>query len=133
GHATRAASSPREDVVIAHLRAEFGHVSAERLVSGAGLKNLYGAVVALDVADAPQRNAAEITTAALDGTCPIARTAVDLFCAMLGEMGGTDALIFRARGCVYIAGCIAPRISVLLARWEFRARFERKGRLRNYL
>jgi glucokinase len=133
GHATMAASSPREDAVIDHLRAEFGHVSAERLVSGPGLENLYRAVVALDGADAPQRNAAEITTAALDGTCPIARTAVELFCAMLGAIAGNAALMFGARGGVYIAGGIAPRLTGFLARSEFRARFERKGRLRNYL
>src|SRR5262245_15153812 len=38
GHTTMAASSPREDAVIDHLRQEFGHVSAERVVSGTGLE-----------------------------------------------------------------------------------------------
>jgi glucokinase len=133
GHATMAANSPREDAVIDHLRAEFGHVSAERLVSGPGLENLYRAVVALDGADVPQRNAAEITTAALDGTCPIARTALELFCAMLGTIAGNAALMFGARGGVYIAGGIAPRLTDFMAQSEFRARFERKGRFRTYL
>jgi glucokinase len=102
-------------------------------VSGPGLENLYRAVVALDGADAPPRNAAGITTAALDGTCPIARTALELFCAMLGTIAGNAALMFGARGGVYIAGGIAPRLTGFLARSEFRARFERKGRFRTYL
>jgi glucokinase len=133
GHATMAATSPREDAVIDHLRRELGHVSAERVVSGLGLENLYRAVVALDGVDAPERNAAEITKAALDGDCPVARTALELFCAMLGTIAGNAALMFGARGGVFIAGGIAPRLTDFMARSEFRARFESKGRFRTYL
>jgi len=133
GHATMAATSPREDAIIDYLRRQFGHVSAERLVSGAGLENLYRAVVAIEGIDAPTRDAAEITKAALDGVCPIARMALELFCAMLGTIAGNVALMFGARGGVYIAGGIAPRITDFVARSEFRARFEHKGRFRTYL
>lgn len=133
GHATMAATSHREDAVIDYLRRQFGHVSAERVVSGAGLENLYRAVVAIDGIDAPKRDAAEITKAALDDACPIARMALDLFCAMLGTVAGNVALMFGARGGVYIAGGIAPRITDFMARSEFRSRFEHKGRFRSYL
>jgi glucokinase len=133
GHATMAATSDREDAIIEYLRRQFGHVSAERVVSGEGLENLYRAVVALDGIGAPKRNAAEITKAALNGNCPIARTALDLFCAMLGTIAGNVALMFSARGGVYIAGGIAPRLTEFMARSEFRARFEHKGRFRTYL
>jgi glucokinase len=133
GHATMAATSRREDAIIDYLRRQFGHVSAELVISGPGLENLYRAVAALDGVDAPQRNAAEITTAALSGDCLIARMALDLFCAMLGTIAGNLALTFGARGGVYIAGGIAPRIADFIARSDFRARFERKGRFRPYL
>jgi glucokinase len=133
GHATMAATSRREDAIIDYLRRQFGHVSAERVVSGSGLENLYRAVVALDGVEAPQRDAAEITTAALNGECPIARAALELFCAMLGTIAGNVALTFGARGGVYIAGGIAPRITDFMARSDFRARFEHKGRFRTYL
>jgi len=133
GHATMAASSNREDAIIDYLRGHFGHVSAERVVSGGGLENLYDAVVALDGISAPKRNAAEITKAALDGTCPTARMALELFCAMLGTVAGNVALMFGARGGIYIAGGIAPRLTEFMARSEFRARFEQKGRFKNYL
>jgi glucokinase len=132
GHATMAATSRREDAIIDYLRRQFGHVSAERVVSGAGLENLYRAVVAIDGIEAPKRDAAEITKAAL-GDCPIARMALELFCAMLGTIAGNVALTFSARGGVYIAGGIAPRIADFMARSEFRARFEQKGRFRTYL
>ena len=69
-----------------------------------------------------------ITKTALDGSCPIARTALDLFCAMLGTIVGHVALMFGARGGVYIVGGIAPRITEFMGRSEFRTGFEHKGR-----
>ena len=133
GHATMAGASRREDALIDHLRQEFGHVSAERLISGAGLENIYRATVALDGAQVPPRTAAEITKAALAGTCPSARAALEAFCAFLGAFAGNVALTFGARGGVYIAGGIAPRIGAFIADSAFRARFEAKGRFRSYL
>ncbi len=133
GHATFAAATQREDAVIDYLRRQFGHVSAERLVSGAGLENLYRAIAALDQDEVPSHEAAEITKIALDGSCRTAVAALDMFCAFLGSFSGNVALMFGARGGVYIAGGIAPRIVEFMARSQFRRRFEDKGRLRPYL
>ena len=133
GHATATGSSQREDIIIDHLRDRFGHVSAERVISGPGLENLYGAIATIDGVKAPPRNAAEITEAALKAACPTAQAALDMFCAMLGTFAGNMALTFGARGGVFIAGGIAPRIADYLARSEFRSRFEDKGRFRSYL
>jgi glucokinase len=120
GHATMAASSSREDAVIDHLRRQFGHVSAERVVSGLGLENLYRAIIALDRVDVPQRNAAAITKAGLEGNCRIARMALELFCAMLGTIAGNAAPALAAQDrsenvSVGIVHCrfdtpVAPRI-----------------------
>jgi glucokinase len=133
GHVTLAGSSPREDAVIAHLRARFGHVSAERALSGPGLENLYQAIAALDGVAAPARNAAAISQAARKGECPVCRAALDLFCALLGDVAGNLALTFGARGGVYIAGGIVPRLSEELMRSAFRTRFDGKGRMRAYV
>jgi glucokinase len=123
----------REDAIIDYLRGEFGHVSAERMASGVGLENLYRAVVALDGLEAPRRTAPEITKAGLDGACSVSRMALELFCRMLGTVAGNVALTFGARGGVFIAGGIAPRMTDFIARSEFRAQFEHKGRFRSYL
>jgi glucokinase len=56
-----------------------------------------------------------------------------MFCAMLGTVAGNLALTFRARGGVYLAGGIAPRLADYLAQSEFGARFEAKGRFREYV
>ena len=133
GHATLPGTTAREDAVIAHLRGRFGHVSAERALSGPGLENLHTAIAAIDNAAVSSLTAAEITRHALDRSCPTCVAAVDMFCAMLGTVAGNLALMFRARGGVYIAGGIAPRLVDHLARSEFRARFVAKGRYRTYL
>jgi glucokinase len=133
GHATLPAVSAREAAVIGKLREQFGHVSAERALSGPGLENLYRTIAFLDAVTVEERSAEDITQAAINGTCPVSRAALDMFCAMLGTVAGDLALIFRAQGGVYIAGGVAPRILNFITRSEFRARFVAKGRYRNYL
>lgn len=133
GHATLPGATAREDAVIARLRERFGHASAERALSGPGLENLYAAIAAIDGAAVPDRTAADITQQALDRACPACVAAVDMFCAMLGTVAGDLALMFRARGGVYIAGGIAPHIVDRLAQSEFPARFVAKGRMQPYL
>jgi glucokinase len=133
GHNTLPSGSRREDAIIEHLRGRFGHVSIERAVSGPGLENLYRAIATLEDLSVPARDPTDITHAALNEDCPASRMALETFCAMLGTVAGNFALTFRACGGVYIAGGIAPRIANFLAQSEFRARFEAKGRFRNYL
>jgi glucokinase len=133
GHATLPGTTSREDAVIAHLREKFGHVSAERALSGPGLENLHAAIAAIDGIVVSSRTAAEITREALDRGSPVSVAAVDMFCGMLGTVASNLALTFRARGGVYIAGGIAPRIVDLLAQSEFSARFVAKGRFQPYL
>ncbi len=133
GHTTLPGISAREDAIINCLRERFGHVSAERAISGQGLENLYAAIATIDRIAAPTRDAPEITRAALDGSCPLSVVTLDMFCAMLGTVAGDVALMFGARGGVFIAGGIAPRIIDFLARSDFRARFEAKGRFLHYV
>lgn len=133
GHATLPPSCRREDAIIEYLRTRFGHVSVERALSGDGLVNLYEAIAAIDHLSAAQRSAADITAGALEGGCPTCREALDLFCAMLGTVAGDVALTFAAKGGVFIAGGIAPRIVEYLRNSQFRTRFENKGRSKSYL
>lgn len=135
GHATMPANDKREAAVLEVLRRrqDFnGHVSAERLLSGPGLINIYRALCTLS-GKRPQRYlAAEI--AAADAKDRYCSEAVSMFCAMLGGFAGNLALTFGARGGVYIAGGIVPKLgAAALRRSDFRARFEAKGRFQRYL
>ncbi|WP_298885315.1 glucokinase [uncultured Bradyrhizobium sp.] len=133
GHSTMAGGSLREDAVIAHLRQRFGHVSAERVLSGAGLENLHDALAEIGGANLPKRRAADITRAAIEGTCMVSRGSVDMFCAMLGSVAGNLALALNARGGIFIAGGILRQMPDYLAASQFRRRFEEKGRLQHLL
>lgn len=133
GHATLAGVNAREDAVIGVLRRKFGHVSAERALSGSGLENLYNALVSLDGLSLPPRAAPQITKAGVEGSCKTCREAVDMFCALLGGVAGNLALILGAKGGIYVAGGIIHHMTEYLAASAFRARFEDKGRFRNYL
>ena len=96
------------------------------MVSGEGLENIYQAIIALDGLALAPRSAAEITKSALGGDCRVAHEAVATFCAFLGSFAGNVALTFGARGGVYIAGGISPRIVSFLSRSEFRNRSKPK-------
>jgi glucokinase len=133
GHSTMAGSCHREDIVIDSLRQRFGHVSAERVLSGGGLENLYRTIAAIDGISAPERRAFEITQAAIEDICPLSRAAVDMFCSMLGSVAGNLALTFAARGGIYVAGGIMPQMCEYAARSQFREQFVAKGRFRAYL
>jgi glucokinase len=119
GHADFA---PRQDVeveLLRHLRAKFGHVSYERVVSGPGLLNVYEflrdsgrgeepAWLAEDMrrTDPP----AAISEAALAGKCALCELALDLFLGVYGAEAGNLALRTMATGGVYLGGGIAPKI-----------------------
>ena len=133
GHATLPSGSPRENAIVEHLRQHFGHVSAERVLSGHGLENLYHAIASIDAAAVPQRSAAEITQAAIEGRCATSRAALDMFCALLGEVAGNLALSLGAQGGVYIAGGIVSHLRDELPRSQFRVRFQAKGRMSDYV
>jgi len=133
GHATAPAGNAREAAVIATLRGEFGHVSIERLLSGPGLENVYRALAAIDNTHPPARCAADIVKAARAATCPTSRAALDMFCALLGDVAGNLALTFGAKGGVYIAGGVIGHLGDELERSAFRARFEAKGRMQGYV
>ena len=133
GHATLAPTSEEEDHIVNQLRKRFGHVSAERAISGSGLENIYHALAALEGLQTRPLSATEITKNALSGECQLARRSLHAFSAFLGSFAGNVALTFGARGGVYIAGGISPRILNFLIRSEFRNRFEAKGRFQSYL
>ncbi len=133
GHVTLSAADDREAAVIDHLRRRYTHVSAERVLSGMGLVNLYEAVATLDGEEPRQFDPAEVTSAACADGDRHCRLALDLFFSFLGTVAGNLALTLGARGGVYLAGGILPRLIDELERSSFRSRFEAKGRLTGYM
>ena len=133
GHVSLAPASLREDRVLDLMRRRFGHVSAERALSGPGLVNLYNVLSELDGVPAQSYSAAQVTDPTLCESDPHCREALMMFADMLGTVAGDLALTLGARGGVYIAGGIVPRLGQVFPRERFRQRFEDKGRMRRYL
>jgi glucokinase len=134
GHATMPAPYPEEERVIASLRQEYGHVSAERVVSGMGLTNLYRTLLTLRGAKPETLSPDEISRRALAGD-RLCIEAIQMMFGLLGTLAGNLALTVGALGGVYIAGGIIPREGLLKMFEEssFRVRFEAKGRFTQYL
>jgi glucokinase len=133
GHVTMAPADARESEVLELMRRRYDHVSAERVLCGAGLVNLYNALCELDGVRAASLTAAQITDPRTESEDPHARAATEMFCGMLGTVAGNLALTLGAQGGIYIAGGIVPRLGAAFAESPFRARFEAKGRFRDYL
>lgn len=127
GHVTMAPSDEREARIVALGRERFGHCSAERLISGAGLAFIYGALNA-GFALAPDEVGARIAAGE-----PAALEALDVFFQLLGTVASNLALCFASYGGVYIGGGITPRYVEQFQASGFRTRFEDKGRYRSFL
>ncbi len=134
GHATLPATDSTSAEIIDRMRQRFGHVSAERAISGPGLQNLYHAIAEQEGIVLPKNlTPAEIGEAATEKEDPIAIRALDYFFAWLGTVAGDLALTYGAKGGVYIAGNIVSKYLIDLHRSQFRQRFENKGRVNFYM
>ncbi len=131
GHTTMAAENDEEAQILAYLRKKYqGHVSAERVISGHGLENIYEA---LHVIEHPNSNftpltAPQIAENALNADDALCLKAVLQMCAFLGSVSGSLSLATLAYGGVYIAGGIIPQIFTIFEKSDFIKRFEEKGR-----
>jgi glucokinase len=123
--------APHTDMELAAhriLRAKYGRVSAERVLSGPGLVDLHFALAALDNRSPAENTPAAVIRAAQTDRNGAAAETVHMFCNLLGGLAGDVALLLLARGGVYLAGGILPRIIDILNESKFRERFELKGR-----
>ena len=118
------------------MQRSFATVSIETLVSGRGLPNLYAALCELWGSPVEHTTAAAISDAALafdsGGGDSLSHKTLELFCAMLGTAAGNFALTVGARGGVYLAGGILPRMRDFFLASDFRRRFDDRGPYAKY-
>jgi glucokinase len=135
--------APRDEVemdLLRYLLRRHRRVSVERVVSGPGLLTLYEffverkeqtpnadvlAALAAPDADAPRI----VSEAALEGRCPVADRALDLFVSFYGSCAGNLGLMAVSTGGVFVGGGIAPKILDRLKAGGFMEAFTNKGRL----
>ena len=127
GHIDFAPVDEIEDIILARLRKRYRRVSAERVVSGSGLANIYEGLAAIEGRSVEPGDDKSLWTAALTGTDSLAVAALDQFCLALGSFTGDIALAHGASA-VVIAGGLGLRIAHLLPSSGFAGRFAAKGR-----
>ena len=127
GHVDMGPRSERDYQIFPFLEPIEGRISAEQLLCGRGIVNIYRAVCAADGVDPVWSNPADVTAHALSGQDAKADETLTLFATYLGRLAGDMAVIFMARGGVFLAGGISQKILPALKRPEFRAAFEDKA------
>ncbi|PCH80390.1 MAG: glucokinase [Hyphomicrobiales bacterium] len=118
GHISIGPVTANEISVWPFLQTPVTPISAEHLVSGAGLLRLYQAISRMHGTDVICQTPQDVTTAAIDGNAG-ALEAMELFCTILGRVAGDLALVFMAKGGVYIAGGVSGHILEFLHKSMF--------------
>jgi glucokinase len=117
-------------------------VSAERVISGQGLLNIYQFL--RDTGQAEETTwlvdqmrhkdpPAVVTENALSKRSSLCMAALDLFVSLYGAEAGNLALKVMATGGVYLGGGIAPKIIAKLREPVFMNSFTAKGRMKPLL
>jgi glucokinase len=133
GHVSLSPTSAREADILRILWRSHPHVSAERVISGMGLENLYRAICALNGTEAEPLAAPQVTERALATQDVACEEALECLCRLLGNVAGNLALTLGARGGIFIGGGVIDRLGDYFAQSDFRAAFEAKGRFENYM
>lgn len=133
GHVDFAPVDEQDIAIWRFLTKKYGHASAEEVMSGRGLVQIYQALAEYKDVAAVFDDPADITDRALDGSCELSHATLTQFCRIMGSFAGNLALNMGTRGGVYIGGGIAPRFLNFLKDSDFRMRFEAKGRFRDYV
>jgi glucokinase len=133
GHVTIGATTQRELLIFQKQWERFGHMSAERLLSGTGICDIYLSICEIDNKPIQSLQASEITALAISGDCDTCSEVMELFFGWLGIIAGNLALTLGGQGGIYIGGGIVPRLIEAFKDSSFVQRFEQKGRFSNYL
>ncbi len=128
GHVDFAPVDTVEDGLLASLRARFGRVSAERVVSGPALASIYEHLGSIEGRAVRAPDDATLWAAAMSGADPLAAAALERFCLSLGSFAGDIALAQGAGGMV-IGGGLGARVAGILPGSGFATRFAAKGRM----
>lgn len=133
GHVDFAPVDETDIVIWRHLQARFGRASAEEVMSGRGLCNIYTALAQHEGKSVEFNEPAQITQAALKNRCSIAKATLEQFCRIMGSFAGNLALNMATTGGIFIGGGIANRFPDFIQNSDFRARFEAKGQMSHYV
>lgn len=124
----------RED--LAELGEDFlagRYVACDDIFTGAGLAAVYGALVGKAKVTPKSSGARQIAASGLSGEDPVATRALQLMATWLGRVAGDIALLYGARGGLYMGGGLVANIIPALQTGHFREAFESRGERSAYI
>lgn len=133
GHIDFAPLDQIDDAILARLRKRHTRVSAERVVAGPAISDIYQTLAAMEGKPVTEEDDIAIWTRGQDGSDSLAAAAVDRFCMSLGSVAGDIALAQGGFGGVVIAGGLGYRIRETLLKSGFAERFRAKGRFESLM
>ena len=138
GHCDFAPRNEKEIELLRHMKKTKKYVSFERcILSGRGFLTLHeflNPAVRHPSFDQPDADPApEITERGLDGSCPVCVEVLDMWTALYGAEAGNLALKALARGGVFVAGGIAPKILPKMKDGNFMRAFREKEKFEELL
>jgi glucokinase len=125
GHVALAAETERDFQIWHHLKGVEGRITAESVISGPGMLNLYTAIARANGHEPRYQSPADITAPA-SASDPEVQETLTLFGQHLGCLSGDLALTSLARGGIYVGGGVSQHIAATLENGPFRAAFEFK-------
>ncbi|MGV3551499.1 glucokinase [Rhizobium sp.] len=127
GHVDLGPRDARDLEIYPYLDRIGGRISAEQILCGRGLLSLYRAICAADGVTPTLLEPKYVSEHGLSGADKQAEEAVDRFAVYLGRVAGDMAVVFNAKGGVYLGGGIPHKILAALEKPAFRAAFEDKA------
>ncbi|CAN5365547.1 glucokinase [soil metagenome] len=131
GHTDFCSCGPREKAIFDAVRIQRGDTAAERLLSRGGLSDIYS--VLRDGMDALGDDVADDVLQRAAGGDRHAVEAISIFSGMLGAFAGDIALMFAARGGVYLNSRLLTAMGLYFDQVAFEKRFTAKGRMSAYV
>jgi glucokinase len=131
GHVDFAPANAVQVRLLERLRAQYNHVSWERVLSGLAMHDLYAFCCTEQKQpppDAPVDGPALVARAGSGDAVAVA--ALELFVDLYGAWVGNVALLYQPRGGLYVAGGIAAHLQSQLQSPRFMAAATAKGRMR---
>jgi glucokinase len=109
------------------------YLSCDDVFTGKGLVALYGALASKAKTPAKLATARQIAAAGLSGEDATAVHSLQVMAGWLGRVAGDIALLYGARGGLYLGGGMIANIVPALERGHFREALEGLGERSNYL
>lgn len=112
-HADFAPRGEKQVALMEWVVSGLGYCEVEHVACGSGLERIYAFLTdpnGINPAGEFPKKAKEISRAALNGSDPVAVEAVDMMLSIVGGEAGHMALRNLARGGVYVAGGITPKV-----------------------